>query len=790
MRIAKWVVTTIVGVGFGVMTVCADDSILTSVSPTFTLNTKTAKLTGLSIVGETQLQSGSTTAFQCLLNCDDGTALDATDGVTWGFGGTPPAGTYFGLGQLRLGNTASPLTFDLNASYNGVYGQRYSTAPIIIDPTAKVSVTHTVEWLSGYSFRVNLTAAVLGVPAQSTLYYGWNWDESILDGLDDHDDATGASVSFVTNILGGTIQVGVIVGTSPNGHDTGIQSVSVTLDKPPVTGQPARYFASSELVRGKLRNSSGSGFVNDPARRANGLLIVTHGIQTDDPTWLCDMTAAIETKLPERSRPLPNVAWYDWGFDSMKTDEYEGSPHNDGLYGRAHGDALAGIIWKAANASPPQIDVSKPIHLIGHSAGGFVMGQCALTLKRLGITVDRITMLDTPAAFPNHLSELPNPGIVERFMSSSIEFWRGLGDPDVEQVSPDSVHYFLANISEEGSFWGVEYEYVPGWVLSTEHSYAHEWYQKTIDTDNGNGFSLSPFMDDSAIVSKALAAPAVTRLPSGGKQLSVTTAIVPTNFAAFGAVTTNAGTYTAVEEADAGLFADIAIPIDVDKLQFKYQFSGTNDGDFLDVRLGTNVALYCGLDLGVPAFMDADVNLRAYAGTTNPLIFTLVSRGTNGCVLQLKDIEIVTDDDVDDDRLTTVQELAAGTSVQRADTDGDGLNDGDEVLTLHTNPLLPDTDDDGMSDSVEVGAGYNPTNALSNLSVVSATLGTTNAVTLGWAGLPGRSYRVICSDAIGFESYDVVQTGLTGSVLRVSITNQPPGTAGSARKAYFRVVAE
>jgi HSP20 family protein len=37
-----------------------------------------------------------------------------------------------------------------------------------------------------------------------------------------------------------------------------------------------------------------------------------------------------------------------------------------------------------------------------------------------------------------------------------------------------------------------------------------------------------------------------------------------------------------------------------------------------------------------------------------------------------------------------------------ADTDGDGLSDGDEVNTYTTDPILADTDGDGLTDDVEV----------------------------------------------------------------------------------------
>ena len=52
------------------------------------------------------------------------------------------------------------------------------------------------------------------------------------------------------------------------------------------------------------------------------------------------------------------------------------------------------------------------------------------------------------------------------------------------------------------------------------------------------------------------------------------------------------------------------------------------------------------------------------------------------------------------------------TSPQRADTDGDGLNDSYEALTLLTDPTSSDTDGDGISDGVEVNGAYgNPAQA-------------------------------------------------------------------------------
>ncbi len=65
--------------------------------------------------------------------------------------------------------------------------------------------------------------------------------------------------------------------------------------------------------------------------------------------------------------------------------------------------------------------------------------------------------------------------------------------------------------------------------------------------------------------------------------------------------------------------------------------------------------------------------------------------------------------DPDSDGLTNLQEQSRGTNPTLADTDGDGLTDGNEVNVRGTNPLVADTDGDGLSDGVEVNThGTNP----------------------------------------------------------------------------------
>jgi len=60
------------------------------------------------------------------------------------------------------------------------------------------------------------------------------------------------------------------------------------------------------------------------------------------------------------------------------------------------------------------------------------------------------------------------------------------------------------------------------------------------------------------------------------------------------------------------------------------------------------------------------------------------------------------DDDNDGDMLTNGYEKEIGTDINKADTDGDGLSDYEEVAKLKTNPTKADSDADGLSDGDEI----------------------------------------------------------------------------------------
>lgn len=64
--------------------------------------------------------------------------------------------------------------------------------------------------------------------------------------------------------------------------------------------------------------------------------------------------------------------------------------------------------------------------------------------------------------------------------------------------------------------------------------------------------------------------------------------------------------------------------------------------------------------------------------------------------------------DIDGDGLSNLSENQLGTDIYRADSDGDTINDYDEVNVYKTSPLKGDTDSDGLFDHLEVHYGLDP----------------------------------------------------------------------------------
>ena len=214
---------------------------------------------------------------------------------------------------------------------------------------------------------------------------------------------------------------------------------------------------------------------------------------------------------------------------------------------------------------------------------------------------------------------------------------------------------------------------------------------------------------------------------------------------------------------------------------FDAQFTQAGDGDYLAVYWGRSFALYALADLPMTrdGLIRCEVELGTYAGQTNDLIIKLETNGAANCAARIENLGLCTDTDLDRDGLTTAQEAALGTSPQQHDTDGDGLSDGAEINTHQTNPLRADTDGDGFGDGDELASGTDPKNGASAFVMKSATRNANGSITLTWATVAGRTYRLVRGSEPGGGDRDVMVESLqaTGSLTSATDSSPPGGRA-------------
>ena len=133
-------------------------------------------------------------------------------------------------------------------------------------------------------------------------------------------------------------------------------------------------------------------------------------------------------------------------------------------------------------------------------------------------------------------------------------------------------------------------------------------------------------------------------------------------------------------------------------------------------------------------------------------------------------------EDQDSDGLSALDEYNAGTDINVADTDTDGINDGEELVAGEdgyiSDPLLFDTDGDGLNDFLEVTLGSDPSNgndhnyadALETFSVMPSAFSLVN--------------NTIQPDEIG-QQLAVTGVLFDGSVIDLTSTNRGTNYASS-----------
>lgn len=790
-------------------------------SAEFVLNTLGSTSTNVEIVGPASVLAGTSQDYQVIWHAGSSN-IDVTASSRWRIVSSAPGNTGMVPPTFYAGETTTAAIVRVVATYAAVNGQSQETPPFDITITPRIQAVLTGTRQSNSSGVVDYHTGVQGASGSVVV----NWD---LDGDGKYDDATGETVSQDYGTWTGTakVKVEVIDGLG----NRRIDERSVILNKAPVANQAVVNKPAYDPGGFLLFNPdpSRSSFQFNSGRRDSGLVVIAHGIYTDaNEPWMRDMALAVERRCAEPNINImpPNIALLDWSDNAgdpselpawqqamltkliesgLKTQNsilvgtgVAGEVINFGfdLYGVKQqglttGQMLANWIYlNSRYGTVPQIDADKPIHLIGHSAGGFVVGEAAKILKHPldpaypPVYVDRVTLLDTPFPPKDHYAQgdtrFPNPGTAERYVSS---FYGDLDEPLAIFVLPHTWYHKSS----------VRKSLLPYDTLSpfgNGHGYSHTWYtDQTVDplgTMEPDGFAYSPIINPNTRISKPvqvlLAGPQYKIDSDDDPQPSPPVGglpdIVPADWQTFGNASQSAGTWTLSETADAGIWNDLTLPATAGTLAFEFHFLTAGDGDFLAVHFGDNSVLYQGLDLPFSrdAWVPAEIPLDLLPVMNGKLVFTLVSRGGVNSQVQIRNIRITQTEDADSDGLTVSDEETAGSDPRNPDTDGDGLSDGDEMNIHGTDPLLADTDGDSQSDASELAAGTNPLANGSVFRVTSVSRTAQGGFVLNWSGVSGKTYRVMRSQELGTGNFETLAFSVPATMPTTTYVdpNPPP----------------
>lgn len=261
------------------------------------------------------------------------------------------------------------------------------------------------------------------------------------------------------------------------------------------TKTPEHYSRLRELGR-LLDPQSGALFKHQERAADYGTLIVAHGMRDGwaPPTlggeehW----TSAICTQVRRRLGPVaPQMFILDWHEGARPSRQHELIAEDDttaflsdiaGVLpeGYATGDFFGARLFRLV--ADGKIRSDRPLQLIGHSAGGFVVARAAHILSRMGFPKDmlHVTILDTPEPDAEITASLPE--------ICAAEFYRTSGLVKLDaNVLPTRLHFRdVPPPAAKASFLAA-------------HSYAWEWYRDTIEAarPGEDGFGRSPFCSPS-----------------------------------------------------------------------------------------------------------------------------------------------------------------------------------------------------------------------------------------------------------------------------------------------------
>lgn len=746
-----------------------------ALSDTFRLDTRDARTASIAISGPATVVGGNAAAYACTATDANGVTSDISGACTWSLVGTVPAGVSLSGPSLQTAPVTGSQNVTLRATYRAAAGQLVATLAVSITEGGMDAAIKNARAVS-----TGVNAWALSANAYAYGRYGDVTARWTLDGV----PLTGVtSPTLSAYPISGTAKTRILDVELTDTHSrTATAVATVAFNKPIAPREPPIQYPVGDPVGGRMLNSDEGSFSFVSANKTNGLLIITHGIwSSGTQEWVKQLTDDANFRIFFEKKSPPNVAILNWQ-DGADPDQLEETVDfwkqhllvaNPALVASSlafstmaevlavhdaaiqQGGALAD--WVRTEVLAGHIDPTAPLQLIGHSAGGFVVTECAFQLKDRSAYsgLVQVTTLDTPyyhaADAKAHFLSLNAPAAnhVERY------YYR----------TPTGLGWFSPALAFVDSGPGIHERGLWKWNVILAHSWVHEWYDKETTAFYGkeqDGFFYSPFLDNGfhkKAVSHMARIVKVPYVPMG------TTEAPLDGFETFGAVAQTDGVFQVVEEANAGLFKDVSWPAGAQSVTFHYRFTSPGDGDYLVVYGNTNgLSLYLGSDLPLSrdGFVLGEAPVDMFAGTTNRLTFMLVSRGETNAALEIKDIQLAISDDPDGDGLEAAAESEQGTNPLRADTDGDGLSDFEEVNTTFTDPTKADTDGDGVGDLEEITAGTDPRDATSAFTMGAVTASPSGGVVVSWRGVAGKSYSVHRTTDLSSPAYETVATGVPG----------------------------
>jgi hypothetical protein len=515
--------------------------------------------------GDSTLTEGVSKYFSCTATYTDGSTADVSSAATWSVL-SPQYGSYFSGNKLTAGDVDQDRTITVNAEYTEGGIAREATKTITIKPSlfANLEVVTRYENCTPFA-RIDLKANVVG--QNGTPQFQWNFPGN-------HESSSSGSDAWVKYANTGTYLVSANV---TDGDLTATAWFHVVVNSTPIAGAPIVAPAADPLA-GQMRQADNptQPVVFDSAwtsRKNNGLIIITHGLHSSaTATWIANMASAISTTTRILPAQKPNIVLLDWEdkanplkWDQVDNDAFKGFPVNPILWTESNvvlpvadfvGDLLKirrngveqGVYladWIASNIDAGNISASAPIHFIGHSAGGFVGGECGSILRD---KITLVTMLDTPCPKKRHFKAYPNPGKVERYISSAFglacDEFTSPGDTCAYSTVglPWSLKCMLQTEIKTSNFYYRTNVQGAGMIIGA-HSVAYEWYTNTIiNSSITDGFYYSPFLGHGFHGASLQ----MNALVVGGGQMQFYDLVATQSlggFSSFGDVVTNASGY-------------------------------------------------------------------------------------------------------------------------------------------------------------------------------------------------------------------------------------------------------